>query len=620
MPIGKFNHAKPSQRENKTQGWAKSRGPAPDTAHNQPLASAPDLKTSRIGQVPSFQLAADLNALQTKADAATHKKQQLMQLQSAAYARSSNLAALQAKANAALSCTPVLQRVEVIHFIDIAKDNDKIESAIWEFCENRNHTAQTRLDMITAYKAVQKGFIINPFTTTVTDFLVEVQDQVISKRQPGGEFAPNDRPVEGNFSMGSASLLEDDATIVDPAETPDRPWKTLKPVGDETIENYVIRVNQYVKHVKAVTPEELGNARYSVSTPEWLKSEPIAEDKVTDKTGLLSAVGDQDKDDSESDSDALPPDWTRKTIRLVVGKARQKFPESEETIVTTAVLLEEELTKVLKDCKNWKEVLDTFGVTGPIAAVGERVMDVILTNLDSRIKELVPWSTGRKARDTGSKAGEGVIDISYNVAGFAADAATFGVAAPFLGMIGGAYKGGFSWEDARRAGASKAKADAIGVVTFMLQAAQGSIPFYGGALGILGGVAEVSESIKPKKRLQKVFKGYSTLRGPGGGDERVTGFLIERIAAGNQLIADGIGFESSSVPERNPTKKENTKLINPFRRFKAKKASGAVTPIEIARQSLLKKIKYLNEQLEKSEKRFNLTEEKSKSNLLPSNK
>lgn len=357
----------------------------------------------------------------------------------------------------------------------------------------------------------------------------------------------------------------------------------------ERLAAFQAEAGAFLKNAYVVTREELGEKslrQLAEETEDEQSTQRTAPAHINDSTPLLSAVDAREETEEDKEAEESKPKAMDRLSRIV-QQVRAWIGGGDDDVtkmkLLTLKVAEKELRKLLDTHGNWKRVLLTFGVGGPAAYLEEHVLSYIVGHMDLHVKEMVPWSTGRKNKTTATNIGEGALDVAWNTTTLAAESVfspltNFGTAG-----IGAAYKGGIAGSKSKMSGAGKSKASLVAAATATLEFLQGLIPYYGSVMGITGGTKNIVESLNPKKRYEQSVRGYAKSGKVGQGDRRIIPLLEGQLERCVELVERGQKLGSQAKP-----------LV----------------------KELIKTQKYLREQLQKSEGRFGEREDKGKTSLL----
>ena len=335
-------------------------------------------------------------------------------------------------------------------------------------------------------------------------------------------------------------------------------WSSLKGIGD-TVEEFLQEGKHFLKTVKKVKHAEIGERGGSrAELIETLKSARAASAK--DKESTEKSQDPLTADTQDATSGASGTDASADTVPKGFGGKLISALESARDSMLAKVSKDDELDS--PDAKHVAElaVLSTFNyfikkveqykdhtlkqawkdLRGGIAREAEEeILPEVLKFLDFTLKELMPQ--GKKKTRMGAKATEGVLDISYNLAGLTAEALSGGLATPAVAAGGASYKAGFAVGHAKSEGKSKTKQKVIGIVTWGVEFLQAMIPFVGGAQGVATGATEVWQGTGLKGATKKLTgkEQFTRLTPEAIGHPKIGGLLEERLKYTEDLIKRG---------------------------------------------------------------------------------
>ena len=302
----------------------------------------------------------------------------------------------------------------------------------------------------------------------------------------------------------------------------------------------------------SIKRKELGMPSLKDLRKEVLGEGLSEEEEVLDELGLDELLEHSGEDEEDqlllSDEQDEVEHFDQNQLKAVIKKVKGAIPESDGAAEIKQIALamaEIELERLMSSHGSWKEALLSLGLGGPALYLEEHVLDTIVDHLDMTLKEGVPMGKSRKGQEIGINVLEGVTDVAWNSASFAAEAVFSPLTNFGTGAIGASYKGLAAGGKSKLEGADKAKAGAVAAVTWVLEFLQALIPGYGSAMGITGGLKNLAETSTVPDRLTNFRRGFSKNEGPSTFEKKFLALLEERIDYADDLLSQAEDLDDS---------------------------------------------------------------------------
>ena len=317
---------------------------------------------------------------------------------------------------------------------------------------------------------------------------------------------------------------------------------------------FLLAAKTFRANALSIKRKELGMPSLKDLRKDVLGDDQSEEDEVLDELGVdeLLEVSSDDEEGQllQGGEQDEVENFDQNQLKAVIKKVRGAIPKSDAASEMKQIALhlaEVELGRLMNDHGSWKEALASLGMGGPALYLEEHVLDTIVGHLDMTLKEGVPMGKGRKGKEIGINALEGVTDVAWNSASLAAEAVFSPLTNFGTGAIGASYKGLAAGGKSKLEGADKAKAGSIAAVTWVLEFLQALIPVYGSVMGITGGVKNLAETSTVPGRLKNFRRGFPKNEGPSGFEKKFLALLQERIDYADQLLTQAEDLDQSDA-------------------------------------------------------------------------